>query len=513
MQELIVENMIEKNSKFYYGLTILISAIIWTAVVWFILNGSIAMFEVDSYYHIRLADIMAKYGLILPSEFPWTDCSVWNNAFFDKEWLFHVVLIAFIKFGEVTGCKIFVLTATFLCAVAWGSLLKTLKIKYLFFALSLMIFASGPAFESRLLMCRPHLLSIILFAIFLVCLVKNKRFLIFTVSCIYALSYTGCWQVVPIAILYDLISNLRRSKESKAWKPWASVYASMGVLAGMIINPYFPSNISGLYVQNIMVLKAAIWGGTTYRLDLGMELYPPALIKIFTIYLPLFILNIIAFISLLENRKTIENFRLKLFFGCLSITYMILTIFVVKFTDYFIPLVSVFLILHFQDRISSWNKRFFFLATLSILLVLFGIYSASVLKKEIYTTTIKYFDSADWISNNSEPTTISLHSQKLIFTSSWDDTPYLFYSLPNFKYLVFLDPYFMYSYSPDKYRMWQKISEGKTSRPAILIQQEFGTNIVFVNKRHIHLQRQLEESGYTKLKFEGKDGEKVFILK
>jgi len=106
-----------------------------------------------------------------------------------------------------------------------------------------------------------------------------------------------------------------------------------------------------------------------------------------------------------------------------------------------------------------------------------------------------------------------MHPRKLIFTSSWDDTPYLFYSLPKFKYLVFLDPYFMYSYSPDKYRMWQKISEGKTSNPALLIQQEFGTNIVFVNKRHKTLQMQLEESGQAKFKFEGKDGEKVFVLK
>ena len=120
--------MIEKpHSNFRSNLTVFMSAIIWTLVIWFILNGSIAMFEVDSYYHIRLANIMGQYGLILPSEFPWTTCSIWNNAFFDKEWLFHVILIPFIKLGDAAGCKIFTLTAVFLCAVTWGSLLITLK--------------------------------------------------------------------------------------------------------------------------------------------------------------------------------------------------------------------------------------------------------------------------------------------------------------------------------------------------------------------------------------------------
>lgn len=506
--------MIEKNSKIHYNLTIFISAVIWPAVTWFILSESIAMFEVDSYYHLRLADIMVKHGLILPSEFPWTSYSIWNNAFFDKEWLFHIILIPFIKFGEETGCRIFLLIASFLCAIAWGELLKTLKISYLFFALLLIIFASGPAFEGRLLMCRPHLLSIILLGIFLICLVKNKRTLMFVTSYTYVLSYTGCWQIVPIAILYDFITHWH-SEERKGWKHLASIYTFTGVITGMIINPYFPSNISGLYVQNVMILKAAIFGGTTYRLDLGMEIYPPALIKIFTTYLPLFSLNAIAFISLLENRKIVQNFRLKLFFGCLSIIYMVLTILVVKFTDYFIPLVSVFLILYFQDKIAAWNmkKKKLFFVVLSVLLTLFGIYSASVLKKEISRTNIPYSDSSAWINKEAGTQSDTTHPQKLIFTSTWDDTPYLFYSLPNFKYLVFLDPYFMYSYSPDKYRMWQKISEGKTSNPVLLIQREFGTNIVFVNKRHRALQIQLEESGFADLKFEGKDGEKVFVLK
>jgi len=503
----------EFHSNSHYNLSVFISAIIWTVVIYFILSGSATIFEVDSYYHIRLADIMAKYGLILPSEFPWTACAIWNNAFFDKEWLFHVILIPLIKLGgELVGCKIFILTSVFLCAIAWGSLLKVLRIKYPFFVLLLIIFASGPAFASRLLMCRPHLLSIMLFAIFLICLVKNKRVLIFCVSYIYALSYTGCWQIVPIAILYDLIT-LWHSKERKGWKNWLSIYTFSGITAGMIINPYFPFNISGLYIQNIMILKAAILGGTLYRLDLGMELYPPALIKIFTNYLLLFILNATAFISLLENRKTVRDFQLKLFFGCLSLTYMILTILVVKFTDYFVPLAVVFLILYFQDKITAWNKRFFLLIVIAILLISFGIFSALALKKEIYQKNIRYYDSANWINQTVELQRDIMHPQKLIFTSSWDDPPYLFYSLPNFKYLVFLDPYFMYSHSPDKYRMWQKIAEGKTNNPALLIQQEFGTNIVFVNSRHKALQIQLEESECAKLKFEGKNGEKVFILK
>lgn len=500
------------HSNFRYNLSILISAIIWTAAVWFILNGSIAIFEVDSYYHIRMASVMSKYGLILPSEFPWTACSVWNNAFFDKEWLFHIMLIPFTKFGEMFGCKIFILTAVFICAITWGSLLKTLKIRYLFLSLLLIIFASGPAFEGRLLMCRPHLFSIILFAIFLTCLVKNKKFLLFIVSYIYALSYTGSWQIIPIAVLYDLITNYH-SEKNKSWKHWASIYTFSGIITGMIINPYFPANISGLYIQNVMVLKTAILGGTTYRLDLGMELYSPALIKIFTIYLPLFLFNIIAFISLLENRKTVQNFRQKLFFGCLSITYMILTIFVVKFTDYSVPLITAFLIFYFQEKIISWDKKNYLFAILSVLLFLSGTYFTFVLKKELYMANIQYFDSTAWLNKNIKSTPDTLHPEKLIFTTSWDDTPYLFYLLPNFKYMVFLDPYFMYAYSPDKYRMWQKISEGKTYNPVPLIQQEFGTNIVFVNKRHMCLRKQLEESGYAKLEFEGKNGEKIFILK
>ena len=84
---------------------IFIGAFFWSLALYFVIINSVALPGNDVYFHIQLSEIMKNHGLIFDN-FPWTTHSVWNNSFFDKDWLFHVFLIPFLTLGKIVGAKI-----------------------------------------------------------------------------------------------------------------------------------------------------------------------------------------------------------------------------------------------------------------------------------------------------------------------------------------------------------------------------------------------------------------------
>ncbi|HJO96036.1 MAG TPA: hypothetical protein QF753_21770, partial [Victivallales bacterium] len=158
--------------------------------------------------------------------------------------------------------------------------------------------------------------------------------------------------------------------------------------------------------------------------------------------------------------------------------------------------------------------KFILFIILYLLLALSLYKSISIIRKDTYRDKIPFVSVSKWIKNNlMSSKTTEINPKKLIFTSSWDNTPYLFYHLPEFKYLVMLDPYFMYSYSPEKYRIWEKISRGKALSPALSILKTFKTNIVLVTQKRIELIRQLSNSRYAVLVYKNDNGDRVFLLR
>jgi hypothetical protein len=483
---------------------VLLGSLFWVFCVLLVISGTRSLPGVDSYFHVQISEIMSRQGLVLQS-FPWAICSIWTDSFFDKEWLFHVWLIPFISlFGKFTGAKVAVLATVFIVAISWGILLRQIGIKkYIFPAMCFMLFIAGCLFFERLTFCRSLLFALIFFPLAFVFVLRGNRIGLMTVSYLYAISHTGSWQLLPVVLVFDIA---RKWKEKDAFKitDFMSVWVLFGLLAGLILNPYFPANIKGLFVQNIMVLKIRLFGLENDVIDQGFELYPMTLGRIMQGFIPVVALVGYTIYDAISKKKISSMDWITLSLLVLTSVYFILTVLCQRFIEYFAPLSAMFIFIYwsrYENPLNSKTRKTIFV----LLFVGIALITVLKLKEALYLDQPKYAGAAEWIKRNAKP-------GEIIFTADWDDTPMLFYGAPKQRYLVFLEPYFMYLHSPQKYRIWKKISDGKMLYAPEEIVNTFRSRIIFVSARRPRLMDKLDHTKNVKLRYTGPQLERVYTV-
>jgi hypothetical protein len=483
---------------------ILLGSLIWTLCVLFVTAGTNSLPGVDSYFHIQISEIMRRHGLVL-KDFPWTTCSIWTDSFFDKEWLFHVWLIPFIAlFGKFTGAKVAVLVTVFIVAFSWGILLRQIGIKkYVFPAMCFMLFIAGCLFFERLTFCRSLLFALIFFPLAIVFVLRGNRVGLLTVSYLYAISHTGSWQLLPVILVFDIA---RKWKEKDSFKitDFMSAWVLFGLIAGLILNPYFPANINGLFIQNIMVLKIRLFGFGNDVIDQGFELYPMTLNRIMQGFIPVVALAGYTVYDAVKKKRIPSMDWVTLSLLALTCVYFMLTILCQRFIEYFAPISALFILAYWSRRenpLNSMTRKTAF----SLLFIGIALITMLKLKDVLYLEQPKYAGAAEWIKTNAAP-------GEIIFTADWDDTPMLFYGAPEQRYLVFLEPYFMYLHSPQKYRIWKKISDGKMLYAAEEVVSTFHSKIIFVSARRPRLIDKLDHDSNVKLRYTGPQLERIYTI-
>ncbi len=483
---------------------ILAGSLFWAVCVLSVISGTKSLPSVDSYFHVQLSEIMSRQGLVLKN-FPWAVCSIWTDSFFDKEWLFHVWLIPFISlFGKFTGAKVAVLATVSIVAISWGLLLRQTGIrKYIFPAMCFMLFIAGCLFFERLTFCRSLLFALIFFPTAILFVLRGNRIGLMTVSYLYAISHTGSWQLLPVVLVFDIA---RKYKERDAFKmhDFMSAWVLFGLIAGLILNPYFPANIKGLFVQNIMVLKIRLFGFGNDVIDQGFELYPMTLNRIMQGFIPVAVLTGYTIYDAATKKRISSMDWITLSLLVLTSVYFILTILCQRFIEYSAPLSAVFILAYwckYENPLNSRTRKTVF----ALLFVCMALITVLELKEVLYLDQPKYAGAAEWIKRNAEP-------GEIIFTADWDDTPMLFYGAPEQRYLVFLEPYFMYLHSPQKYRIWKKISDGKMLYAPEEIVSTFHSKIIFVSARRPRLIDKLDHDNHVKLRYTGPQSERIYTI-
>ena len=483
---------------------ILLGSLFWVFCVLFVIYGTKSLPSVDSYFHVQISEIMNRQGLVLKN-FPWAVCSIWTDSFFDKEWLFHVWLIPFISlFGKFTGAKVAVLATVFAVAIAWGILLRQVGMKkHIFPAMCFMLFIAGSLFFERLTFCRSYLFALIFFPTAIFFVLRGNRIGLMTVACLYAISHTGSWQLLPVVLVFDIA---RRWKEKDSFKitDFMSFWVLSGLIAGLILNPYFPANIRGLFVQNIMVLKIRLFGFGNDVINQGFELYPMTLNRIMQGFIPVAILTGYTIYDAATKKKISSMDWVTFSLLVLTSVYFILTVLCQRFIEYFAPLSAVFILAYWGRGGNPLNSR----VKKTIFVLLFAaiaLITVLKLREVLYLDQPKYAGAAEWIKRNTGP-------GEIIFTADWDDTPMLFYGAPEQRYLVFLEPYFMYMHSPRKYRIWKKISDGKMLYAADEVVNTFDSKIIFVSARRPRLIDKLDHDNHVKLRYLGPELERIYTV-
>lgn len=446
----------------------------------------------DGYYHIKLAYLMRTDGL--KPAFPWLPLTLLNpREFYDHHFLYHVFLIPF-TFGDLRiGAKwsaVIFATLSFLCV--WR-LMDKQRVPYAhLWTLGLM--AVSEAFIFRMSIPRAQSLSLALLVIGIHWLLTEKHTRLFFLGFLYVWLYNAFPLLIGVAGVY--VFALWLIERRLEFRPL--LYSTIGIVAGLVINPYFPHNI--IFAFNHISPK--IFDTTTA--SVGIEWFPyntGQLLSNSPLALIAFISGTLA-LGLVGRRmevRTATAFLLACLFGLMLFQSR-------RFIEYFPAFSLIFSAFAWSpliDRTTSQGqlnnreyrrhtlekiKRVFPLSSLVILLIL-GIWLTFKKSEENLQATTPYqlyADAASWLEANTPP-------GERVFQTDWDDFPRLFFYNTHNTYLVGLDPTYLQLYDSELYELWVEITQGRVENPSNMISATFGAVYVLTDLHHQGFLKQAEK--------------------
>jgi len=485
----------------------------------------------DSFYHVKIAELMAQQGIV--KDFPWTQYSVLKDFYIDHHFLYHVALIPFVKLlPPMLGVKLATVFFAGMFMVTFFWFLKKLDVRYA--SMYTYILLGTNAFIFRLNLAKAQSLALIFLFIGIYFLLEKKYVYLFLLSFFYVWLYGGWPLMLFVAMAYSLAEipfffSLKKPKiRTEFYKFWrffslcpgtfvrklsnkikkdaAYLFViTFGLVAGIILSPYFPKNID-FYWQQIFQIAIVNYKET---IGVGGEWYaynPIHLIAHSRFAFLLFVAGITFFIFNVKNqtRKTV-------FLFLLSFIFLFLTYRSRRNAEYFIPFSVAFSALSidiFLKRIQGQEflkeLREFVLKKKLIVCTLFFIFGAGMYfvvadiqsVKKAYNSGFDFTylkDSSEWLLKNSE-------KNDIVFTSDWDDFTFLFKNNTHNYYIVGLDPTFMYAYDRDLYTKWERVTMARDTRNMYsIIKDDFKAKFVFVSlSKHLDFDKLLLVNNHFK---------------
>ena len=486
-------------------------------IFFFALQYSNVLADPDSFYHAKMAMLMRDHGII--RTFPWLgNFTVLGQAYTDQHFLYHIFLIPFVSFLQpIIGLKLatVILASAFIVTFYW--LLRRFRIRFAFF-FSLLPLLMGP-FIFRVSLAKAPSLSLILLFLGLWMIIEGRWKLLFIFSFFYVWAYGGFSLIVMVSGLYlgveivlNIIQKIRRRQLSwrqmmypkTAWLTFLS--AGTGVAAGLLINPYFPHNITFYWYQLFEI------GIKNYRNSIGVggEWYPYQPFALFTGSIFLTIALIVTAVVVFFVWKRLSRRDLYLFL--LTTIFLILTLKSRRYVEYYIPIACLFSfsILGTALRNFSMNRLahafnhlkprlkvvafmallYFFVTVPALAIRNFNNDRSDLTSGFAYT---KFQRSSQWLAQHSR-------TGDIVFHSSWDEFPILFYYDDINYYIGGLDPTFMYLANKELYQKWVDITIGNTTVGAYeIIKNDFHARYVFVTQSHGAMKRTIAaDQGFIK---------------
>jgi len=384
----------------------------------------------DGYYHIKFAYLTRTEGFI--TEFPWWETSIFNEGFADEYIIYHLLLVPFTFLNLILAAKLSsVFFATFFATVFYY-VIKKLGVKHAYLWLILLLVSSSKLLY-RLQFPRAIALSAALMLLLFLFL-KKKKYMLQGFLC-FAFVWTFPAFYFPLIILGAYIAALyfvERKLDSHAVLACVS-----GVALGFVINPYFPSTLMVAYTHSFHMILSLM---TDQGLNVITENKVSSLSYMASHSLLVLILYVCALVSAFLSKK-----RWLLFSGLLATGFLLLGFLMVRAVDYFVPFIILFSALSFNHLIKRKSYKKFitiFLIILSIVAFL-NVYKAA--------QEISQVRSSDRFSECAKYIKYDVPDGDIIFHTSWDNFPELFFYNHENYYLFGLAPDFLYVYDPDLY--------------------------------------------------------------
>ena len=443
----------------------------------------------DGYYHIKLASLMRTDGL--KPDFPWLPLSILNEGeFYDHHFLFHVALIPF-TFGDLRlGAK--------WAAVTFASL-AFLSVWYLFhrqriplgWLWALALLGISDAFLYRMSITRAQSLSLAVLAIGFTWILEGKHRQLGVLAFLYVWLYDA-FPLLPILAVLHLVSIALIERRFE-YRPL--LFIGVGIVLGLLINPYFPDNIVFSFRHMLPKLTDAT------SVSVGNEWYPYDTGQLLKNSLPALVAFGSGILALgLTGRKMDARTGMALL---ATLLFGLMLFQARRFIEYFPPFALIFAAFAWaplfpnpqpasasQARAGLWivlrdNLPAFILAIAVVSSAIQSIPATqdSLRKSKPYST---YAGASTWLEDN---TSVG----ERVFQTDWDDFPRLFYYNTHNTYLVGLDPTYLQLYDQEAYDLWVLITRGEVQQPSQFIANHFHSRYVLSDLKHGNFLRQAEQ--------------------
>jgi hypothetical protein len=441
--------------------------------------------DADAYYHLWMAKRLLAFGPM--RAFPWLPLTTLADHFADQHFLYHLALTPFVAaLGDFWGLKIATVLLAAAAMTAFAFLLDSYEVRRPSLWLLPLLFA--PGFLFRLLLTKATALALTALFLFLIALKKEKRVALFALAFAYVWLHAG-WPLLVVAALVDACT--RRS--ARFLPP-----IFLGLAAGLIINPFFPANLSFYWEQ---IVQVVLVGRRALGVVVGQEWYPTEIGDLIAgnaaAFLPLFAVAALAAYAVLRERRIDPRAvpegrrRAIVFFSALAIVFLLMTLRQARHKEYFLPMLvaasallgdaalSAVDLSGLKARVSRLGRfRRPLAALLAAALLAFAGHEALLVQgiEAGRPEWTRFAAAGEWMRAHLPPGAV-------VFQTAWDDTPYLLYRDDAQRYIAGLDPRFFSDKDIAKYWEWRDIGEGRRRAGlAELLERDFGARYVFLRR-------------------------------
>ncbi len=425
-----------------------------TAVFAYLQYSTPALVGNDGYYHAKMGLLVRQQGLTpTPPQLPLT---ILNEAeFYNHHLLYHLYLALFAQTDpaldgglaltqQVKAATVILAVLPFL-AIWWllrgqgvrGAALWTLA-----------LFALSSAFLYRLSMTRAQSASLLVLVLALHWLFQGKYRWLLPLGVLYVWLYDAFPLLLVISGIYFFALYL--TERRLVWP--VLLYPAAGILIGLVVNPYFPQNLT--FIAHHLLPK--LWDSSGVRV--GNEWYPYdtwVLLENAGLALGLFILTL----GLLNWRGKQMDARLLTLF-LLATLFGLMLFRARRFVEYFPAFVLIFAAVGLSPLIGEWvgsrpyRRTWLGMGLALLLLPIFFTVRAGHADVADSSPANRYAAATLWLKAYAAP-------GSMIFQTDWDDFTRLFFYDSDKVYTVGLDPTYLSLQDMDLYNEWVQMTQGE----------------------------------------------------
>jgi hypothetical protein len=428
--------------------------------------------EPDGYYELALARQTANHGLI--RSIPQAEGLGWYKSYPEKAFLFTVIIGLAYKIGGEAGALaiIPILGILLLLSILWLVQPYCRNVWHGAFVMAVLL--TTALFVNRIVLLRPHLLSMLAFVSILNGILNRRPWLAgiagFIFSSGYHVSYIPL-MVVAVAAAIDFRYGKKWTK-SLGW-------TLGGLLMGLTLNPYFPENLW----TEFTTIKIALNSGGAGALDRAVEMTPASMKQFilgYAFYLAILLLSMLELGGFLrpiksKNRKSLapkvlpkESDAVQLFLTLTTVLFFTLSAFNSRALEYAIPLGAV-TFASLMYRLNYWKHAPLLLGVLALMF-------QAPMGIQLYKQKPSPSRDPAWLE--SAVKSIPLNGPKKVFNCEWWTTPALLYRRPDLRFIDISDPELLIEADRPASEMRNSLKAGIIAYPYGAIHNGFSSDYV-----------------------------------